>query len=943
MSLAPLPDDEPLSLPPAWVAPARPPVPLVASIVPVIGAGVLWVVTGSMMALWLAALGPLIAVAAFADGRRAAVRERRHAEASAVAARSRVSAAIDERHARERARRRALHPDAATFVLREDEIWRPVPGRAGLLVIGSGDEASGIVVSGGDGSADSRALRARASTLTDAPVTVDAADGVAVVGPAVVASAVLRGLVLQLCLAVPPGELRIAGALRGENAWAERLPHRRSAAGATLALVAPGEAVPADADIALVRVTPGDPVPPRCGVVVTVPEPARANVDIAGHQRPVRVEAVSTLQADGIAGALAERAASVLGLAPHDAPPVSLAALLPHDDMPAPAGGARSRTSLAAAFATEGIEPFVVDLVRDGPHAVVAGVTGSGKSELLISWVLALCATHSTGDVSFLLADFKGGTAFDPLADLPHVTGVITDLDGAGARRAIESLRAEIRWREAELSRCGARDILDSRVELPRLVVVVDEFAALLTDHPELHAVFTDVAARGRALGMHLVLGTQRVVGVMRDALLANCPLRLSLRVTDPLDSRAVVGVDEAAQLSGALDARGAALVRRASDAAARRVRIALSTADDVARIGAHADAQPRPRRPWLPDLPRGVTLAELRSHPDAPVDGLLLGLADEPERQRQRPVAIGLADRGVLVVGGAGSGKSTALESLAAQAGERIVRVPSDPEAAWDALARLADEPVERGTLVVVDDLDALPPRFPAEYAHELVERLERVFRGAGDRGILVVASAQRLTGAAARLGELLPRRVVLATSSRAEHLAAGGDASGYAPDAPPGRARLDGRAVQLATTDAPSVSERRTFDVPVRDAWTPRPGITGVVARRSSARGMLAAWEARAIRVVPVETLLDAPAAGDPCVAVGDPDEWQRHWRALAAVRDEHTLVIDVSCAADYRALTADRALPPYCEAGRGRAWLLRGGEVERIAPAVADHGVA
>ena len=136
--------------------------------------------------------------------------------------------------------------------------------------------------------------------------------------------------------------------------------------------------------------------------------------------------------------------------------------------------------------------------------------------------------------MSFLLADFKGGTAFDALAGVPHVTGVITDLDGAGARRAIESLRAEVRWREAAIAGAGARDILDPRVDLPRLVVVVDEFAALLGDHPELHAVFTDVAARGRALGMHLVLGTQRAAGVIRDSLLANCPLRISLRVTDP-------------------------------------------------------------------------------------------------------------------------------------------------------------------------------------------------------------------------------------------------------------------------------------------------------------------------------------------------------------------------------------------------------------------------
>ena len=92
--------------------------------------------------------------------------------------------------------------------------------------------------------------------------------------------------------------------------------------------------------------------------------------------------------------------------------PVALGSLLV--DAPAAVRG-----SLPAVIGVEAGEPFVVDLVADGPHAVVAGVTGSGKSELLITWILALCATHSTRDVSFLLADFKGGTAFDALAEVP--------------------------------------------------------------------------------------------------------------------------------------------------------------------------------------------------------------------------------------------------------------------------------------------------------------------------------------------------------------------------------------------------------------------------------------------------------------------------------------------------------------------------------------------
>jgi S-DNA-T family DNA segregation ATPase FtsK/SpoIIIE len=554
-------------------------------------------------------------------------------------------------------------------------------------------------------------------------------------------------------------------------------------------------------------------------------------------------------------------------------------------------------------------------------------MTGAGKSELLVTWVVALATAYSPAEVSFLLADFKGGTAFDALAELPHVTGVITDLDTVVARRAIESLRAELRHREAELARSAARDIAE--VDLPRLVIVIDEFAALSQTHPELEALFTDIAARGRALGMHLVIGTQRAAGVLRDGLLANCPLRLSLRVADAHDSRAVVGTDEAASLPGGARGRGLAVVRRGGDSRTSRVRIALAEPSDIAAV-VESGGDPA-RRPWLPALPAALSLSDLG--PAEPGE-LVLGLLDEPDRQHQGPYRV--VDRGLLVVGGAGAGKSTALRTLAAQLPPAArLWIGPDPESAWDALATGA--PPQPGTAVIVDDLDALAGRLPGEYGRIATEELERWIRGAGDLGLRILASAQRLSGPASRLADLFPRRLVLGTASRADHIALGGDGSDFLADVPKGRGTIDRRAVQVAmTADAADAATRAASAPP----WEPPAGVHGYVVRHAPA-GVVERWERTGVRIREVDGAGDVaePEPDGRVMIMGDPEQWLGHPRLLARVRNLHTLVVDASCAADYRLLTGDRELPPFVGHGRGRAWECRSG---RRARRVALAGV-
>ena len=260
-------------------------------------------------------------------------------------------------------------------------------------------------------------------------------------------------------------------------------------------------------------------------------------------------------------------------------------------------------------------EPYVVDLATDGPHVLVAGTTGSGKSELLQSLVAGLAVANRPDRMSFVLIDYKGGAAFRDCAGLPHTVGMVTDLDGHLTERALQSLGAELRRREQLLRAAGCTD-LDSyltrdrgdradggdsadlaaaprgRPPMARLVLVVDEFATLVDELPDFVGGLVGIAQRGRSLGVHLVLATQRPSGVVSADIRANTGLRIALRVTDPAESRDVVDVRDAADISRSTPGRA---VARTGTAGVSLVQTARVTGRAVAH-----DARPTCRRvPW--------------------------------------------------------------------------------------------------------------------------------------------------------------------------------------------------------------------------------------------------------------------------------------------------------------------------------------------------------
>ncbi|MBV0895296.1 FtsK/SpoIIIE domain-containing protein [Microbacterium sp. NC79] len=891
----------PLTLPAPPEPRKRSAIPLAAAVVPILGGLGMYALTQSVIALMFAALGPVMLVATMLDAARGKRADARRYRKEIRRASADLTVHIDAQHEAERALRWHTHPDVARLTTHEEELWRVHPQREGTVVVGSGTMGVALDVARGVEGEEAQRLRAYAMTLERAPLVLPLDGGICVRADPLVAKAVLRALVLQVCCTHAPDRLRL---VLGEDAeeWMTQLPHVRYSNAERVLAVAANDPPPSALSMGWCR--QADALPAGCRTVIDVDADLRGTVSRDSLQHDVRAEAISAKQALAVAAVLAGKAEDTRG----SEPVVHFADLVQHP-------GAAHR-ELPVVIGRSGSAQTTLDIVSDGPHAVVVGTTGSGKSELLVSWALALCAAYPPDQVTLLLADFKGGTAFDPLLALPHVTGVLTDLNGALARRAVLSLQAEIRRREQAIASVGARDITDERVILSRLVIIVDEFAAMLRQLPELDAVFTDIAARGRALGMHLILGAQRAAGTIRDATLANTPLRIALRVTDSTDARTIIGTDDAAQISGGGEGKGVAYVRRAADATPQRFRSALSTADDIARLSERYPA-PVKEESWWDPLPPRVAVADLPT----PARGIAVGVADDTENLRRVPVVIEPGvERGWWVLGGPRSGK-TSLVELLVQSHHDTVRIPSDAELAWDCLDELAMLPA---TLVVWDDVDSALAAWPEPFSREASERVEQLVRAAGSRGQTWVLTAQRASGVLSRIADLLPGRVLLAVPSKLDHIAAGGSSTDHDPRKPPGRALMAGAEVQFAVCD-PRQAEPHPDPAPI---FHPRRGPIGVVARGMQQRvnALREAWGTGWNFVSVGDAAAITQEALDHTIFLGDPEQFQRAWATLELLRNTGTLVVAAECLADVRMLTGERATPPFARPGRW--WVFRSG---------------
>lgn len=194
-----------------------------------------------------------------------------------------------------------------------------------------------------------------------------------------------------------------------------------------------------------------------------------------------------------------------------------------------------------------------------GPHGLVAGTTGSGKSETLQTYILSLAVNFSPLDVGFLIIDFKGGGMANLFSNLPHTIGQISNLSGNRVRRAMVSIKSENRRRERIFGEYGVKNIdeytklvknREASEPIPHLLIIIDEFAELKREEPEFMRELISVAQVGRSLGVHLILATQKPSGTVDDNIWSNTKFKLCLRVADKHDSNDMLHKPDAAYLT---------------------------------------------------------------------------------------------------------------------------------------------------------------------------------------------------------------------------------------------------------------------------------------------------------------------------------------------------------------------------------------------------------
>lgn len=376
-----------------------------------------------------------------------------------------------------------------------------------------------------------------------------------------------------------------------------------------------------------------------------------------------------------------------------------------------------SSKSLAVPIGLKGKDEYVELNLHEkahGPHGLVAGTTGSGKSELLQTYILSLAVHFHPHDVAFLLIDYKGGGMAQPFKNLPHLLGTITNIEGSKnfSMRALASIKSELKRRQRLFDEYEVNHIHDytelyrkgkAKEPLPHLFLISDEFAELKSEEPEFIRELVSAARIGRSLGIHLILATQKPGGVVDEQIWSNARFRIALKVQDANDSKEILKNSDAANIT----VTGRAYLQVGNNEVYELFQSAwsgapfledhVSTEDEIAIVTdfglkplTAARATPKKRgetiteieaivkhiyeisqamgikklrSPWLPPLANRLFVPkDIAINPEK----IPIGLMDIPEKQLQTTYYYQpIEDGNIGIIGTSGYGKSMTIQSI--------------------------------------------------------------------------------------------------------------------------------------------------------------------------------------------------------------------------------------------------------------------------------------
>ena len=503
------------------------------------------------------------------------------------------------------------------------------------------------------------------------------------------------------------------------------------------------------------------------------------------------------------------------------------------------------------------------DLFRDGPHALVSGVTGSGKTMFLRRWLNDLLA--GPRELALVVIDFKGGGAFADFAYDHRVRHLVTNLDARSVTTALTGLVTLVEARQRVLANCAAMDIddVDEQFRQPRVVVVVDEFRALIEQYPTALDLFSDIAARGRALGIHLILASQRFTAVAPLALTANCGLRFAFRAGDVEESTLMVGSAHAANPSlptgrGFVSSPGRHVGEVQFSPTARHT------------------PQPGPRHPlWLEPLIQVPDWTVIAAESSTAV----LGVVDNHRALNRTPLHLDRCGL-VLITGGSHHSRSAVVEALAEQLG-----VDPLSSCAVETWAHLGEPDESRG--LILSECDAQQSELPIAWREEFAERVLAECRRVIAHDRLAVVSLASASGMTGRLRQLPHQLIELSESGASARL--DGEIE-FTPARPLGTVRTtpDSIPEPIRNFCSSTLDANVVLITPYPHKWsqrghahsvTPEDWIFGRVARDSQSRIFVDGLTPSEVRALRVSAECVPPPQPDTLLEVLDSGRWVRH----------------------------------------------------------------